>query len=236
MAIEEYRRKRDFKKTREPRPKRVKGSGNHFVVHRHEARNLHYDLRVEAGGVLACWAVPKGFSYTPADKRLAVRVEDHPLLYKDWEGTIPKGEYGAGTMKIWDTGTYEVRKAANIAQALEKGELKLVLSGRRLRGEWHLVRTKQEEGKNWLLFKARDRYVGSGSDLFGGADMGRAAARPLPRALARMEATAGDQPFNDPEWLFEPALVGRRVLVKMQGEDISIRTRSEDLAGRLPGS
>jgi bifunctional non-homologous end joining protein LigD len=235
MAIEEYRRKRDFKKTREPRPKRGKGGGNHFVVHRHEARNLHYDLRVEAGGVLACWAVPKGFSYTPADKRLAVRVEDHPLLYKDWEGTIPKGEYGAGTMKIWDTGTYEVRKAANIAQALEKGELKLVLSGRRLRGEWHLVRTKQEEGKNWLLFKARDRYVGSGSDLFGGADMSRALQKPLPRSIARMEATVGTRPFNDPEWLFEPCFVGRRVLARVQEPGVSLRAGSGDLADKLPG-
>ena len=113
MAIEEYRRKRDFKKTPEPEPKvgpagksASGGAGNRFVVHRHEARNLHYDLRIEAGGVLACWAVPKGFSYTPSDKRLAVRVEDHPLLYSDFEGTIPKGHYGAGTMKIWDNGTY----------------------------------------------------------------------------------------------------------------------------------
>ena len=112
MAIEEYRRKRDFKKTSEPAPRRAKGQGNGFVVHRHEARNLHYDLRIEAGGALACWAVPKGFSYTPADKRLAVHVEDHPLLYKDWEGTIPKGQYGAGTMKIWDAGTYEVLEGA----------------------------------------------------------------------------------------------------------------------------
>ncbi|HVP18119.1 MAG TPA: non-homologous end-joining DNA ligase [Spirochaetia bacterium] len=235
MAIEEYRRKRDFKKTSEPKAQRGKARGNGFVVHRHEARNLHYDLRIEAGGVLACWAVPKGFSYDPADKRLAVRVEDHPLLYKDWEGTIPKGEYGGGTMKIWDAGTYEVRKAPSIEQALEKGELKIVLLGRRLRGEWHLVRTKQEEGKNWLLFKARDRYVGSGSDLFGGADMSRALQKPLPRSLPRMEASAGDRPFDDPDWLFEPALVGKRVLVKIQGTDASIRTRSEELADRVPG-
>src|SRR5512135_1019999 len=154
MAIDEYRRKRDFQKTSEPKPEIAKGAGNRFVVHRHEARNLHYDLRIEAGGVLACWAVPKGFSYTPSDKRLAVRVEDHPLLYSDFEGTIPKGHYGAGTMKIWDNGTYEVRKAPDITRALEKGELKLELKGRHLRGEWHMVRTRQEAGKNWLLFKA----------------------------------------------------------------------------------
>ena len=235
MAIEEYRRKRDFKKTSEPAPRRAKGQGNGFVVHRHEARNLHYDLRIEAGGALACWAVPKGFSYTPADKRLAVHVEDHPLLYKDWEGTIPKGQYGAGTMKIWDAGTYEVLKAPNITKAIEKGELKLVLKGRRLRGEWHMVQTKQEEGKNWLLFKARDRYVGSGSDLFGGADLGRAVQKPLPRSLPRMEASPGRQAFNDPDWLFEPAFVGTRVLARVEGDRVGLRSSSEDLAGRLPG-
>jgi len=211
------------------------GRGNHFVVHRHEARNLHYDLRIEAGKVLACWAVPKGFSYAPADKRLAVRVEDHPLLYKDWEGTIPKGQYGAGTMKIWDAGTYEVRKAPDLAKALEKGELKLELSGRRLRGEWHMVRTKQEEGRNWLLFKAKDRYVGSGSDLFGGADMDRALRKPLPRSVARMEASEGKQPFSHQDWLFEPAFIGRRVLARVEESGVSLRARSGDLADRLPG-
>lgn len=234
MAIEEYRRKRDFTRTSEPKPVPAKGAGNGFVVHRHEARNLHYDLRIEADGVLACWAVPKGFSYTPSDKRLAVKVEDHPLLYKSWEGTIPKGQYGAGTMKIWDSGEYEVRKAPNIAKALEKGELKLELKGRRLRGEWHLVRTKAEEGKNWLLFKARDRYVGSGSDLFGGADMARAVKKPLPRSIARMEASAGSRPFNDLDWLFEPAFAGRRVLARVQGAQVTLRARSEDLSPRLP--
>jgi len=241
MAIEEYRRKRDFKKTPEPEPKvgpagksASGGAGNRFVVHRHEARNLHYDLRIEAGGVLACWAVPKGFSYTPSDKRLAVRVEDHPLLYSDFEGTIPKGHYGAGTMKIWDNGTYEVRKAPDITRALEKGELKLELKGRRLRGEWHMVQTRQEAGKNWLLFKARDRYAGSGSDLFGGADMSRAQHKPLPRTVTLMEASPGRAPFNDPGWLFEPALIGRRVLVRVTGEGISLRAGSQELADRLP--
>ncbi|HET6452400.1 MAG TPA: DNA polymerase ligase N-terminal domain-containing protein, partial [Spirochaetia bacterium] len=235
MAIEEYRRKRDFTKTSEPKPETAAVTGNRFVVHRHEARNLHYDLRIEAGGALACWAVPKGFSYTPSDKRLAVRVEDHPLLYSDWEGTIPKGNYGAGTMKIWDTGTYEVRKAPNIARALEKGELKIVLNGRRLRGEWHLVQTKQEAGKNWLLFKARDRYVGSGSDLFGGADMDRAVRKPLPRTLARMEATPGARPFTDPDWLFEPAFIGCRVMVRVEEEEVSLRAGTRELAEQLPG-
>ena len=129
MAIEEYGRKRDFKRTSEPKPAArsaaaAKGKGL-FVVHRHEARNLHYDLRIQADGVLACWAVPKGFSYFPGDKRLAVRTEDHPFNYKNFGGAIPKGQYGAGTMKIWDSGHYLLRKSPAIANALEKGEVKI---------------------------------------------------------------------------------------------------------------
>jgi len=234
VPIDEYRRKRDFAKTPEPKPAEQPGEGNRFVVHRHEARNLHYDLRIEAGGVLACWAVPKGFSYLPEDKRLAVRTEDHPLEYHSFEGSIPKGQYGAGTMRIWDAGTYEVRKAKGIGQALEKGELKLELRGRRLRGEWHLVRTKQEQGKNWLLFKARDRYAGSGSDLFAGADMSRALEKPLPRRVTRMEAEAGEKPFDDPDWLFEPAFPGRRVLARVEDTQVSLLDGAEDLAEKLP--
>jgi bifunctional non-homologous end joining protein LigD len=232
--IDEYRRKRDFARTPEPAPAEGPSQGNRFVVHRHEARSLHYDLRIEAAGVLASWAVPKGFSYLPEDKRLAVRTEDHPLEYHSFEGSIPKGQYGAGTMRIWDAGTYQVRKAAGILQALEKGELKLELRGRRLRGEWHLVRTKQEQGKNWLLFKARDRYAGSGSDLFAGADMSRALEKPLPRRLRRMEAAAGERPFDDPQWLFEPAFPGRRVLARVEDTQVSLRDGAEELAGNLP--
>jgi bifunctional non-homologous end joining protein LigD len=234
MAMGEYQSKRDFQKTPEPKPGAGQSKGNRFVVHRHEARNLHYDLRVEADGVLACWAVPKGFSYAPSDKRLAVRTEDHPLLYTDFEGVIPKGQYGAGTMKIWDEGDYEVRKAPSIAKALEKGEVKLELKGRRLRGEWHLVRTKGGEGKDWLLFKARDRYAGSGSDLFGGADMSRALRKPVPRTMARMEAKPGYLAFSDAAWLFEPAFVGKRVLVWLQGDESALRSSDGDLAPKLP--
>ncbi|MGA2639849.1 MAG: non-homologous end-joining DNA ligase [Spirochaetia bacterium] len=236
MPTEEYSRKRDFKRTPEPGPAPDAGpaKGDVFVVHRHEARNLHYDLRIQADGVLACWAVPRGFSYFPGDKRLAVRTEDHPFNYKDFEGAIPKGQYGAGTMKIWDAGKYVLRKSPAISRALEKGELKLELMGRRLRGEWHLVRTKGAEGRNWLLFKARDRYAGSGSDLFGGADMSRALLKPMSLRVSRMEPVAGFKPFSDPEWLFEPALVGRRVLASIDDSQVSLRARSGDLAPLLP--
>ena len=184
--------------------------------------------------MLACWAVPKGFSYFPGDKRLAVRTEDHPFNYKNFEGAIPKGQYGAGTMKIWDSGHYLLRKSPAIANALEKGEVKIELKGRRLRGEWHLVRTKAAEGKNWLLFKTKDRYAGSGSDLFGGADMSRAVAKRLSRRVSRMEPVDGFKPFSDPDWLFEPALVGRRVLATVEDTSVVVRARSGDLAPRLP--
>ena len=112
------------------------------MIHRHEARRLHYDLRMATDRVLVCWAVPRGFSYDPAVKHLAVHTEDHPLRYRTFEGVIPKGEYGAGTMLIWDTGSYEVLKADDLAAAIGAGEVKVVLRGRRLRGEWHLVRTR----------------------------------------------------------------------------------------------
>ncbi len=238
MATEEYRKKRDFRQSPEPAPGirtgvKAEGDGG-FVVHRHEARSLHYDLRIEAGGALACWAVPKGFSYEPTDKRLAVRVEDHPLEYEDFEGVIPRGQYGAGNMDIWDSGTYEVKKSASIGEALEKGELKLVLKGRKLRGEWHLVRTKAGGGRDWLLFKAKDRYAGSGSVLFGSADLSLALRRPMPARARPMEAARGFAPFSDPLWLFETAFPGIRVRARLDGPRVSLASSEGDLAQRLP--
>ncbi len=234
MGTEEYRRKRDFSRTPEPEAPAEPRAGNGFVVHRHEARRLHYDLRLEAGAVLACFAVPKGFSYDPADKRLAVHTEDHPLGYESFSGVIPSGSYGAGTMLIWDSGVYELKRSPDIATALAKGEVKLVLKGRRLRGEWHLVRTRRDAEKDWLLFKARDRYAGSGADLFAGVDLGRARRAPLPRKPAFMEATPGFEPFSDPEWVFEPVFPGRRVLAAIDGSAVSLRAGTEELAPALP--
>jgi DNA ligase D-like protein (predicted polymerase)/DNA ligase D-like protein (predicted 3'-phosphoesterase) len=235
MATESYKAKRDFSRTPEPRPRRRTADDRHtFVVHRHEARNLHYDLRILADGVLACWAVPKGFSYAPGDKRLAVRTEDHPVEYESFEGAIPKGQYGAGTMKIWDSGEYALLKTTAFSKALEKGEVKLELKGHRLRGEWHLVRTKEADGRNWLLFKARDRYAGSGSDLFGGADMSKAVQKTMIRRVSRMEPAEGFTPFSDPDWLFEPALVGKRVLAFIEDAGVTLRAGARDLAPHLP--
>jgi len=217
----DYEKKRDFERTPEPparRPRRAKGAPAIFVVHRHEARRLHYDLRLERRGVLLSWAVPKGFSYDPADKHLAVRTEDHPLEYEDFHGVIPKGEYGAGTMQIWDHGHVVF---LNGEDGPETGEVKVLLFGRRLRGEWHLVRTKQ--GPNtWLIFKSRDRYAGVKRDTVLGADLTRAREAPLPRRVTPMEPGAQVAPFSDHDWLFEARFAGRRVLARKDGDEVRL--------------
>jgi bifunctional non-homologous end joining protein LigD len=156
--LAKYRAKRDFSQTAEPTGERRgahAGDRHHFVVQKHAARRLHYDFRLELDGVLLSWAVPKGPSLSPTDKRLAVRTEDHPLEYADFEGTIPKGQYGGGTVSVWDRGTWEADGDPH--EAMRRGRLTFTLRGEKLRGRWHLIRTRPV-GKvdSWLLFKARD--------------------------------------------------------------------------------
>ncbi len=167
MSLEEYKKKRDFSSTSEPAGKSRKSSEKlQFVVQRHAATNLHYDLRLEMDGVLKSWAIPKGPSLNPADKRLAVMTEDHPFEYKDFEGTIPKGNYGAGEMEIWDSGTYEPlekpkNKSDDLAMRadLHKGSLKFILKGDKLKGEFALVKIKNaEKGNEWILIKHKDKF------------------------------------------------------------------------------
>lgn len=170
MALETYNKKRDFKKTSEPKGVKKKQDGPlRFVVQKHAASRLHYDFRLEIDGVLVSWAVPKGPSKNPADKRLAVRTEDHPMEYMKFEGTIPKGEYGGGTVMVWDIGTFHAEGNTNVKkdQALLKkqlaqGNIKIELDGKKLKGGWHLVQMKGEEGKNWLLMKSKDEHSGTG--------------------------------------------------------------------------
>lgn len=212
--LQEYRQKRDFDATPEPRaapptPRR----DDVFVVHRHEARQLHYDLRLEHAGVLKSWAVPRGFSFDPADKRLAVRTEDHPLEYEHFHGRIPKGQYGAGTMTIWDHGTYSLVKIPSWDEAMQRGELKVVLRGRRLRGEWHLVRTQQAKN-SWLLFKSRDVYSGHARDSALGIDLDAAAATDVPLDAPAMRWHGERGAFRDPAWLFEMEFPGRRCRIE----------------------
>lgn len=158
MALDTYRRKRDFHRTPEPRGVAGKSRGTSFVIHKHAARRLHYDLRLEYGGVLVSWAVPKGPSLDPGERRLAVKVEDHPLDYGAFEGNIPKGEYGAGAVIIWDRGRWIPE--GDPAAGLRKGHLRFRLQGKKLAGGWSLVRMGKaaKAGKeNWLLIKSRDR-------------------------------------------------------------------------------
>ena len=181
MSLDEYKRKRRFEATPEPPPKVDKKSKHRFVVQRHHATRLHYDFRLEMDGVLKSWAVPKGPSLDPVDKRLAMQVEDHPVSYFDFEGTIPEGNYGAGTVMVWDVGTWEPLSPIpfdgqylpgsdkEAAAMLEKGDLKFRLHGKRLKGDFALVHIKGHrpgsKGTEWLLIKKKDDDVVSGFDI-----------------------------------------------------------------------
>jgi bifunctional non-homologous end joining protein LigD len=172
MGLRDYKSKRQFGKTPEPKPGlRFKGEHLIFVIHKHAARSFHYDLRLELEGVLKSWAVPKGPSLDPSLKRLAIMVEDHPFDYKDFEGVIPEGNYGAGSVIIWDRGFYHHpstidRKESEklLLDGLRKGNMKFVLEGKKLRGEFALVKTYRDE-KSWLLLKKKDRYTIKGDVL-----------------------------------------------------------------------
>jgi bifunctional non-homologous end joining protein LigD len=156
-SLTEYKKKRKFDKTPEPGPTRKKTkTGRMFVVQKHRATQLHYDFRLEVDGVLKSWAVPKGPSLDPTVKRLAMQVEDHPVDYAKFEGAIPEGEYGGGTVMVWDYGTYQPENTDDVGAALRKGELKFSLDGQKLKGSWVLVRTRDRQ---WLLMKHRDYYT-----------------------------------------------------------------------------
>ena len=164
--LAEYKAKRDFAKTPEPGAKRKPARGNSFVIQKHAARRTHFDFRLEKDGVLKSWAVTKGPSLDPTQKRLAVRTEDHPLEYGGFEGVIPKGEYGGGPVMIWDRGTWE--PLSDPDEGLAKGDLKFRLHGDRLNGDYVLVRMKPRKGErgreNWLLIKKRDEYAHDGDE------------------------------------------------------------------------
>lgn len=165
MSLVKYRGKRDFKRTSEPAGDvKAKKAGKRpliFVIQKHRASQLHYDFRLEFAGVLLSWAVPKGPSLDPSIKRLAMQVEDHPIDYAGFEGVIPEGEYGGGTVMVWDRGTW-IAESDDIEAALKKGDLKFTLQGEKLHGSWVLVRTRgfgSKAGKSWLLIKHRDRFA-----------------------------------------------------------------------------
>jgi bifunctional non-homologous end joining protein LigD len=256
--LDAYHRKRDATRTPEPmggRPRRSRQ--RRFVIQKHQARRLHYDLRLEMHGVLKSWAVPKGPSVDPAVRRLAVQVEDHPLEYATFEGAIPRGSYGAGSVIVWDRGTYRLEGAKSPDRQLADGHLELTLSGEKLRGRWLLVRTRPNDPRQWLLVKRPDAYAGGSEptrtrpesvcsdavlpDTATGRDPALAVDRRLPRArltprdLPFMLPTLATTPPDGSDWIFEIKWDGIRLLILRQGGAVRLFTRSAlDVTPRFP--
>ncbi|HWU91747.1 MAG TPA: non-homologous end-joining DNA ligase, partial [Sphingomicrobium sp.] len=162
LDIETYNKKRDFSKTKEPKGRKLKGKGDSFVVQKHDASRLHWDFRLELDGVLKSWAVPKGPSLDPGQNRLAMRTEDHPLDYGDFEGTIPSGEYGGGTVMLWDQGRWVPEPGKDASKTIEEGHLHFSLEGERMKGEWVMFRLKPKPGEKaepWMLKKVTDDFA-----------------------------------------------------------------------------
>ncbi|HBH02926.1 MAG TPA: DNA ligase D [Candidatus Rokubacteria bacterium] len=260
-ALDAYRARRDAARTPEPFGGRRAGDGRRFVVHKHAARRLHYDLRLEIDGVLVSWAVPKGPSLDPRVRRLAVHVEDHPVEYAAFEGVIPEGSYGAGPSIVWDSGWYRLTKAEPAAAQLARGRLELELFGFKLVGRFTLARMSGKE-REWLLLKHADAFVSdqepterfpesvlSGltveelregtarlATLVARLDaLGAPAQAVAPRPRELMLATLVGRPFSDPAWLFEPKYDGVRVLAARADARVELRGRSgQDVTARYP--
>ncbi|MEH6681250.1 MAG: DNA ligase D [Sediminicola sp.] len=238
MTLKQYNQKRDFDRTPEPTGEDVESTQTQrFVVQRHHARRLHYDLRLEINGTLKSWAVPKGPSMNPDDKRLAIATEDHPLKYLDFHGTIPKGNYGAGEMIIWDRGIFEVDRTELDMSAHEqylKGNMKLILDGDRLKGHFALVRTGERNGKeSWLLIKKKDPFSLSvpydAEALLPSptTDIPLVAREVVPHTLvAPMLATPFKEVFNDPNWLYELKWDGYRVIAHISDKGVLLQSRN----------
>lgn len=227
MSLSAYNKKRNFNQTREPRGKAGEAGTFRFVVQEHHASRLHWDFRLELGGVLKSWAVPKGPAMEPGDKRLAVRVEDHPVSYIDFKGIIPKGNYGAGTVAIWDKGYFipvdEKSVPLSEKQALQwlkKGELKLQLHGKKLTGEYVLVDMHKGE-KNWLLIRHKSKQYGKGKKITG--------------YIHPMLASITSSAFDDPNWLFEIKWDGYRAIAETGKKEIRFYSRNGlDFSERFP--
>lgn len=236
MALEDYRKKRNFSTTPEPRGEVENQNLHRFVIQRHQARRLHYDLRLEINGVLKSWAVPKGPSMNPSDKRLAIQTEDHPLKYLTFKGTIPKGNYGAGEMSIWDEGTFEIiGSEKNTAE--KKGsirDLKLQFFGKKIKGTFALVKTKRKnENNQWLLIKKKDQFS---TDLEYDAEV-FVTRQTLPESqspqtldpqhfVKPMLATATPKIFNKSDWIYELKWDGYRVLTNIEGGRVNLYSRN----------
>ncbi len=249
--LEKYNEKRNFARTPEPEGEAAERGGRlRFAVQHHRARADHYDFRLEWEGALLSWAVPKGPSYDTRDKRLAVRVEEHPLEYRNFEGTIPKGEYGGGTVMLWDEGTWEPQSDAE--KGLRDGSLKFALRGRRLKGKWALVRMKPKEGEsndNWLLLKERDEYVRDNdgisefdtsvrtgrtmAEIEAGAAP-RVAANPMQRVDVQLASLVRAVPEGG-DWLYELKYDGYRIVAFVERNAARLASRNgNDMTARFP--
>ena len=236
MSLEEYKRKRVFTRTPEPPAEVIEGAGNRFFIQRHSARRLHYDLRLEMDGVLKSWALPNGPTLDPAEKRLAVLVEDHPLEYGNFEGTIPAGNYGAGKVILWDRGTYELLGEKSPVDQWKAGDLKIKFHGQKLLGEFALVRTNRSGGKDWLLIKKKDFAVRPGwnpeddirSVLQSTADLSSiegAVEAEMPAKLEPMLATLGSALPSGSDWLYEVKWDGYRALCFIKDDKVRMVSR-----------
>ncbi len=241
--LNEYNKKRSFERTLEPESMTETENSEEvlrFVVQHHLARRNHYDFRLEWGGVLLSWAVPKGPSYNTHDKRLAVKVEDHPLEYRNFEGVIPKGEYGGGVVMLWDEGFWE--PYGNVQKGLNEGMLKFILKGRRLKGKWALIRLRGKDNEvkdNWILLKEKDEHaktIDGISEFFTSIRTGRTMTEiqegqdekiiknPFDKANAQLAITVKEIPEG--EWLYELKYDGYRIMAFAEGNNVRLITRN----------
>lgn len=260
MSLSKYNQKRDFKQTKEPKGKVEKSASELiFVVQKHAASHLHYDFRLEMDGVLKSWAVPKGPSMNPDDKRLAMMVEDHPYSYKDFEGTIPEGNYGAGNVIVWDNGTYTSDEETSTPEKmlladLKKGRLSFVLKGKKLKGEFSLVKLKGKQENAWLLIKKNDKYANDADILKENKSVlskrsleeleekskkaispakekktSKKKNDPVEKAtfVKPMLANIKEKPFNDPDWIFENKYDGYRTIAVINPPEAELFSRNE---------
>jgi bifunctional non-homologous end joining protein LigD len=265
MSLTKYHKKRKFKETPEPEGTEKESTGPlTFVIQKHEATRLHYDFRLELNGVLKSWAVPKGPSLNPQDKRLAMMVEDHPLDYANFEGIIPKGNYGAGTVMVWDRGVYtpydaKDRKEAEkeLNEQLKKGHLTFIMLGEKLKGEFALIKTHGGEENAWILIKKGDEYASEKKDILKedhsvltnrsmneiknqaekkkeiwyskpkDLDLKDASTDPMPHDIQPMLANTADEPFDNPDWLFEIKYDGYRGIAEIQSGKVRLYSRNK---------
>ncbi|WP_452223488.1 DNA ligase D [Lacinutrix chionoecetis] len=236
MSLDEYRKKRSFENTPEPKDAYDNSNKLRFVVQRHRASHLHYDLRLEMEGVLKSWAVPKGPSMNPKDKRLAVHTEDHPVAYLNFEGIIPKGNYGAGKMSIWDSGYYEsLYDNEDLPTDYAEGKLKIVCHGKRLKGIFTLVRSSSMNKKNqWLLIKHEDEFATNlnydaedyGLESFTNTESKETKLLSLKSFVKPMLASPAKKVFNSKDWIFELKYDGYRALANINSAEVELYTRN----------